>query len=344
MLYWKQRMWRSPETETEWHNEFDIYRDFCSRSQRTPMTLEDFKRSYKWETTHRMLGQLTAITFLGPLAYFVAKNKIPTPVQAPLALVAALGATQLFVGRKMVEENITPGSQKREHDESPTFEGANFFLPVHSAFSLANFSLLIWTGLGMISPVSRAITVRGLMSPGVLKEMGEVRKHVVAMTGLAATTIFAGSLVAEIDGGREFQTFPKMGKRYIPRGLFEQTPWTRNFHDNVALVQLDHRLLALGTLVFYATVFRKARKTSVWSNLPEDAKKALNLAMVAVGGQVVMGVTMLVSEVPTPLAMVHQSGAALVLGSSLWALHALRFAHPGGMMGAAVAAAASKVS
>lgn len=57
-----------------------------------------------------------------------------------------------------------------------------------------------------------------------------------------------------------------------------------------------------------------------------------------------MGATMLVNEVPTSLAMVHQSGAALVLGSSLWALHSLRFARPGGLLGAAVAAAASKVT
>ncbi|KAG2525877.1 hypothetical protein BBO99_00000424, partial [Phytophthora kernoviae] len=281
MLYWKPHAWYSPETESEWHDEFDVYRDFCSRSQRTPMTLEDFKHNYKWESAHRILGQVTAITFVVPLVYFMANNKIPTAAQAPLALVAVLGATQL------------------------------------------QFSLLIWTGLGMISPVSRAITVRGLMTPGVLKEMGEVRKLVMAMTGLAATTLFAGSLVAEIDGGREFQTFPKMGNRWIPHGLFEQKPWLRNFHDNVALVQFDHRLLALGTLAFYLTVFMKARKVSIWTNLPEDAKRALTLALAAAGGQVFMGATMLVNEVPTPLAMAHQSGAALVLGSSLWALHSL---------------------
>lgn len=57
-----------------------------------------------------------------------------------------------------------------------------------------------------------------------------------------------------------------------------------------------------------------------------------------------MGATMLVNEVPTPLAMVHQGGAALVLGSSLWVVHSLRFARPGGLMGAAVAAAASKIT
>jgi hypothetical protein len=35
-LYWKPHFLH-PKTETEWHDEFDTYRDFCVRSQRTPM-------------------------------------------------------------------------------------------------------------------------------------------------------------------------------------------------------------------------------------------------------------------------------------------------------------------
>ncbi|ETP48787.1 hypothetical protein F442_05552 [Phytophthora nicotianae P10297] len=342
-LYWKPHFMHSPKTESEWHDEFDVYRDFCDRSQRTPMTLEDFKRNYKWESAHRKLGQLTALAFVAPLTYFAMKGKIPIPAQAPLALVAGLGATQLYIGREMVEKNIKHAG-KHHRDQPPMFEGATFFLPVHSALSLANFSLLVWTGLGIVSPVSRAISVRGLVTPGVLKELGEVRNHFMALTGLVAGTIFAGSLVAEIDGGREFQTFPKMGDHWIPHGLFEQKPFLRNFHDNVALVQFDHRLLALTTLAAYTAVFMKARKPNIWTNLPEDAKRAMMLALTAVGGQVFMGTTMLVNEVPTSLAMVHQGGAALVLGSSLWVVHSLRFARPGGLMGAAVAAAASKVT
>ena len=70
--------------------------------------------------------------------------------------------------------------------------------------------------------MSRAVSLRGLLTPSALHDVGKVRTHFVALTGLAATTIVAGALVAEIDGGREFQTFPKMGDRWIPHGLFEQ--------------------------------------------------------------------------------------------------------------------------
>ncbi|CAI5711231.1 unnamed protein product [Hyaloperonospora brassicae] len=341
-LYWKPHMLHAPRSEDDWRDEFNVYRAFCARSQRTSMTLDEFKRNYKWEAAHRRLGQATALSFVGPLAYFALKRRLPAPAQAPLALITGLGALQLYVGRAMVERNVH--RRAAPDDDSATFEGATFFLPVHSALSLANFSLLVWTGLSIVSPVSRAVSLRGLLTPSALHDVGKVHTYFTALTGLAATTIVAGALVAEIDGGREFQTFPKMGDRWIPHGLFEQQPWLRNFHDNVALVQWDHRLLALGTLAAYTAVFLQARKPRVWSHLPEDAKRALMLAMAAVGGQVAMGATMLVNGVPKPLAMVHQSGAALVLGSSLWVLHALRFARPGGLMGAAVASAAAKMS
>jgi heme a synthase len=96
----------------------------------------------------------------------------------------------------------------------------------------------------------------------------------------------------------------------------------------VALVQLDHRVLAVGTLAAYGFVYMKARKAHIWDNLPTETKTALNWTMLAVGGQAAGGVTMLVNAVPTTLAMVHQSGAAAILGTSLWTLYTLRFARP----------------
>jgi hypothetical protein len=44
---------------------------------------------------------------------------------------------------------------------------------------------------------------------------------------------------------------------------------------------------------------------------------------------------MLVNAEPATLALIHQGGATLILGSSIWALHTLRFARPGGIVGAA---------
>ncbi|RLN87074.1 hypothetical protein BBJ28_00009478 [Nothophytophthora sp. Chile5] len=351
MLYWKPRAWFPPKTESEWQEEFDAYGDFCARYQRSPMSLAEFKRNYKWEFTHRLLGQVTALTVAGPLVYMFAKNKLPIPTQGPLALVAVLGAAQLYIGREMVLGNVAPDPEQEEIYQPPA-ERATFQFPVHAAFSLGSFALLIWTGLGIISPTSRAITLRELMAPSALKEIGDVRKYFQIATALLAGTVVVGATVTDIDAGREYQTFPKMGDRWIPKGLFEQKV-------SLALGTFNHRLIGFGTLAAYTAVILKARKPNVWTNLPEDAKHAMMLTLTAATGevyetlvcisathlchvltlvgmplQVILGATMLVSEVPTSLAMAHEATAMLVLGSSLWALHTLRFARPGGVLGA----------
>lgn len=91
---------------------------------------------------------------------------------------------------------------------------------------------------------------------------------------------------------------------------------------------MDHRLLAITTLTAYGLVYTKARKISVWEHLPVETKKALQWTLIAVGGQAIGGISMLVNAVPTTLAMVHESGAALILGTSLYTLYTLRFARP----------------
>ena len=69
------------------------------------------------------------MSFVGPLAYFALKRRLPVPAQAPLALIAGLGALQLYVGRAMVEHNVH--RRAAPDDDSATYEGATLFLPVH---------------------------------------------------------------------------------------------------------------------------------------------------------------------------------------------------------------------
>jgi len=334
MLYWKPHSMLPPTNETEWNEEFGTYREFSHHHQRKPMNLDDFKHNFKWEYAHRLLGQGTALAFAGPLAYFYTKGKLPTSTHGQLAMVLALGATQMYVGRKMVRSNV----EERHRSEESGFY-ATFGLPAHAAFSLANMSLLLWTGFRLVSPKSKAATLREVTSSSALKDIGEVRKYFLAVTGLLLGTIITGTGVAEIDAGKEFNTFPKMGEHWIPNGLFDQRPRLRNFYDNVALVQLDHRLLAVGTFTAYTALYMKARRPNIWQSLPKESQTAMNVTMGAIGGQVVFGITMLVNAVPTTLAMVHASGAALILSSSLWTLYTLRFARSSGIAGTAAKAA-----
>lgn len=84
-------------------------------------------------------------------------------------------------------------------------------------------SLALWTAFHLVSPTSHAVKLRESVSSSTLTELGVFRKYVKGTTGLLLGTIVAGTLVAEIDAGRVFNTFPKMGDHWIPKGLFDQS-------------------------------------------------------------------------------------------------------------------------
>jgi heme A synthase len=66
---------------------------------------------------HRVLGETTTLAYLGPLAYFYMKEKLPTSIHGLLAGVLALGATQMYVGRRMVESTVKERHGRDPHKE-----------------------------------------------------------------------------------------------------------------------------------------------------------------------------------------------------------------------------------
>ena len=96
-----------------------------------------------------------------------------------------------------------------------------------------------------------------------------------------------------------------------------QTPLWRNFFENIATVQFDHRLLA--TLVFFSTIvlWVTARRYA----LPATVKTGLHLMLATVFLQVGLGISTLLLHVPVALAATHQAGALLLLTIALYTHH-----------------------
>lgn len=57
---------------------------------------------------------------------------------------------------------------------------------------------------------------------------------------------YTGAFVAGLDAGLVYNSFPKMGERWIPDDLLAFSPTLKNFFENPTTVQFDHRIL-----VFY---------------------------------------------------------------------------------------------
>ncbi len=71
-----------------------------------------------------------------------------------------------------------------------------------------------------------------------------LQRFALLIVALVFVQALAGGLVAGIRAGFAYNTFPLMNGRVVPPEILSLTPWYRNFADNMATVQFDHRMIA----------------------------------------------------------------------------------------------------
>lgn len=138
--------------------------------------------------------------------------------------------------------------------------------------------------------------------------------------GLIFLTALSGALVAGIEAGLVYNSWPKMADRWVPTDLLTMSPMWKNFFENTTTVQFDHRIF--GELVFCAV-------TGCWlysRRLPLNPRTrlAVNCLMLAATLQVTLGIATLLLYVPKSLAASHQAGALTLLSVSIWLGHELK--------------------
>jgi|MDSY01.2.fsa_nt_gb cytochrome c oxidase assembly protein subunit 15 len=106
MAYWKPTRVMPPVTPEEWAVEFENYKQFPEWQQRQSMTLDEFKFIFYWEYGHRMLGRAVGVAFGAPLAYFLARGRIPAHLKGRMFTLFALGGSQGAIGWWMVKSGV----------------------------------------------------------------------------------------------------------------------------------------------------------------------------------------------------------------------------------------------
>jgi cytochrome c oxidase assembly protein subunit 15 len=132
--------------------------------------------------------------------------------------------------------------------------------------------------------------------------------------------MLAGALVAGLDAGMGFNTWPLIDGAFVPSGLGEATPWYLNLFENPLTVQFDHRML--GYAVVLATLaqviwlgLKGAPQALIWS--------ASTLALFSLL-QATLGVWTLLLAVPITLGLAHQAGAIAVFAASVYHFYLAR--------------------
>lgn len=125
-----------------------------------------------------------------------------------------------------------------------------------------------------------------------------------------------------------YNTFPKMGDAWIPSEIMEIQPWYRNFHENTATVQFNHRILGMSTAAGAITLAAIGLSPSKAALLTPQVRKGLYAIGLASAGQVTLGISTLLYYVPISLAAAHQIGSIVVLTSGIYLTHSLRYTRP----------------
>ncbi|ADZ70366.1 COX15/CtaA family protein [Polymorphum gilvum] len=294
-----------PLNEAEWQEEFDKYRQIPQYQLiNKGMSMDEFKFIFWWEWAHRQLGRFIGIAYFVPLALFWLQGRVEPWLKPRLVLGLFLGGLQGAVGWWMVASGLVERT-----------DVSQYRLAVHLTLACVIFAYLFWLARRLV-PARRT-------APDADRASTPFAKAVLA---LVLVQIFLGGLVAGLNAGLTFNTWPLMDGQIVPAGLLAMEPAWKNFFENVMTVQFQHRVAAY-VLVAAVLVF-------AWSVLTRSAHAPLRGAAMALGGlvlaQLVLGILTLLAQVPLDLALLHQATAVLVLGAAVEVLVVLKGPVPGG--------------
>ncbi len=271
-----------PLTVAEWQDEFAKYQQIPEyRQLNKGMSLGEFKGIFWWEWSHRLLGRLIGVVVLLPLIFFWTTGRIEARLKPRLVALFLLGGLQGAIGWWMVASGL-----------SVRTDVSQYRLATHLTFAALILAYTVWLARGL--------------SPGPLSG---TRRRLRGMAGLLVALtvlqIFLGGLVAGLDAGLTYNTWPLMDGTLVPSGLFALSPWWRNLFESVMTVQFDHRL---GAYVLFALAW-----VHVWqARATPFVRAALGLALL-VTLQACLGIATLLMVVPLDVALTHQLGATIVL-------------------------------
>ncbi|XP_067276986.1 cytochrome c oxidase assembly protein COX15 homolog isoform X1 [Pseudorasbora parva] len=298
---------KPPQTQAEWEEEFSKYKQFPEfKIMNHDMTLKEFKFIFYMEWGHRMWGRLVGLAYILPAAYFWRRGYFRRSMKARVLGLCGFVVFQGLLGWYMVKSGL---EEKPESHDVPRV--SQYRLAAHLGSALLLYCASLWTALTLLLPANQIPDSRHLV---------HLRRVAKVTGGLVFLTALSGAFVAGLDAGLVYNSFPKMGERWIPDDLLAFSPTVKNAFENPTTVQFDHRILGISSLTAITGLYLYSRRT----HLPRRAKVAIGCLTAMAYTQVLLGISTLLLYVPTPLAATHQSGSVALLSFSVWVLAELR--------------------
>ncbi len=283
-----------PLNAADWRTAFTAYQATPEfQNQNSAMTLADFQYIFWWEWGHRQLGRTIGLVWALGFVGLWAMGKIPTGWTRRLLIVGVLIGVQGAIGWWMVSSGLQSGM----------LDVASYRLAIHLGMAFAILGVIAWYVFSLGRREGDLMQAR---------RNGEARLFGMSsgLMHFAFLQVLLGALVAGIDAGRAFPTWPLMGTGFLPPDPFTITPLWRNFFEDAGLVQFIHRISGYLLFAFGIVVWLRARKSANGAT-----RSAFNAVMAMFLVQMILGIFTVFYSAPLHIAILHQLGAVV-----LWVL------------------------
>tara|TARA_B100001250_G_scaffold205692_1_gene176587 strand:- start:855 stop:1871 length:1017 start_codon:yes stop_codon:yes gene_type:complete len=284
-----------PLNDVEWQEAFALYQQSPEgKKLNYNCSLDEFKYIYFWEYLHRVIGRLLGLVFIVPFFIFLIQKRLNTKLIKQSVFLFFLGGLQGAIGWWMVKSGLV---------DNPHV--SHYRLSIHLITAFLTCAFTFWVALSLIyeKPIEGNKKIRNLL-----------RIYFV----LVIIQIIYGAFVAGLDAGGGFNTWPKMQGEWIPQAVYMDSNGYNSvwFLEHRWGVQFIHRKLALIILIFTLYIQNVTKKC----NVELIQKTGINVILLLVSLQTILGVTTLIYKAPISLALPHQIIAFFLLMSIVYNL------------------------
>jgi cytochrome c oxidase assembly protein subunit 15 len=251
------------------------------------MNLDQFKTIFLWEYYHRLIGRLIGLFFLIPFLFLIFKNVLKKNLIIKLLFIFILILSQGVIGWYMVKSGLINN-----------ISVSHYRLAFHLFTAIVIFSSLLWIFMNHYFKQNKNFLQLNLNFL-LLK----------ILIFLIFTQIIIGAFVSGLDAGKIYQTWPLMNGNYFPDDSFFNNFFELN---NPSIVQFVHRNIAylIFVLSIYLGVFIYRNKATTLNN-------SYIIFFLVIILQVILGISVLFSDLNIFFASSHQISSIFLIGCSL---------------------------
>jgi cytochrome c oxidase assembly protein subunit 15 len=290
-----------PLDQQTWQSEFAKY-------QLTPeyqkinnsMTLDQYREIFMIEWFHRIFARIAGFIFAIPFFVFVFNKTIPIKEVGIYLIMGILFLSQAVMGWLMVSSGLV---------DQPSV--SHYLLAAHLFLALTLIGLSVWIALGHYY---------GFPDYAKNNRLSITTKLTIAGLVILLIQIAYGSFTAGLKAGYISDSWPLMVGKLIPQGLLSQyQPKIVNLINAPLTVVFIHRWWAFVVLAVVVGIFWVIHK----QNYSSDIIKGINLVVLLVISQIILGILVLHFHVEIVIALLHQANAIALFMSMVFVLNRL---------------------